>query len=132
MKETIADTAAVAIMRMAYIQHTMVVREALSLLIVCLEGPNKKMQEKYFEHLIKNRDELFLSGSQRRLRDGANQLREVCVVCVHVHIVCVAPPRALSLTLSLSLNPPPSHSLSASCAAHAAGPDCRGQGRHAP
>lgn len=76
LKESIADAAAVAILKMAYLPNSAVAREALSLMIICLTGPNKRMQAKYVEYLTTTRDELFIAGSQRRLRDAANFLKE--------------------------------------------------------
>ncbi|EGD81749.1 hypothetical protein PTSG_02461 [Salpingoeca rosetta] len=54
-----------------------VVREALCLLIVLLEGGNKTAQDSFYEHFIGTREETFFQDVQARIRRSIESMREL-------------------------------------------------------
>ena len=66
-----------AVANMAHMSDPAVAREALALLTVLLEGPNKEMQAIFFQYHREKNDELFFAGCKTRLRDAILVIKEV-------------------------------------------------------
>eukprot|EP00043_Microstomoeca_roanoka_P019214 m.213666 g.213666 ORF g.213666 m.213666 type:complete len:2617 (+) comp16958_c0_seq4:400-8250(+) len=62
---------------MLSVQSDLVVREALALLIVILEGGNKVAQHSFYEHFIGTREETFFHDVQNRIRRSIESKREL-------------------------------------------------------